>query len=72
MQYIAKDVFDMSSARLTSYSCNLKRIAEANARDDQFQIIHNNRFKASLVDDPLRSSPELVRTIEASRKNARK
>ncbi len=62
----------MSSARLTSYVGNLKKIAEANARDHQFQIIHNDRFKASLVDDPLRSSPELVRTIDASRKNARK
>ena len=62
----------MNSARLKSYGCNLKKIAEANARDDQMQIIRNNRFKASLVDDPLQSSPDLVRAIEASRKFPRK
>ena len=62
----------MNSARLKSYGCDLKKIAEANARDDQFQIIRNSQFKASLVDDPLQPNPDLVRTIEASRKNARK
>lgn len=62
----------MTSARLNSYGCNLKKIAEANARDDQFQIIRNSRFKASLVSDPLQSRPDLVGAIEASRKSSRK
>lgn len=58
----------MSSARLDRYGGNLKRIAKANARDDQMQMIRSNRFRASLVDDPLRSSPDLIQAIEASRK----
>ena len=58
----------MKSATLKSYGGNLKKIAEATARDGQMLIIRNNRFKASLVDDPLRSSPDLVRAIEISRK----
>ncbi len=58
----------MDSAKLKSYGKNIKRIAEANARDDQLKVVRNNRFKASLVDDPLRSSPHLVRAIEKSRK----
>lgn len=62
----------MSSASLKSYGGNLKKIAEANSRGDQMQVIINNRFKASLVDDPLRSNPELKRAIEQSRKSSRK
>ena len=62
----------MSSARLEKYGSNMKRIAEANARDDQFQLLRNSRFKASIVDDPLRQSPDLVHVIEASRKTVRK
>ena len=67
-----RGIVDMSSARLDNYGCNMKRIAEANARDDQFQLLRNSRFKASLVDDPLRPSPDLVHVIEASRKAGRK
>ena len=62
----------MQSPRLTSYGSNMKKIAEAAARDDQMQTIRNNRFKASLVDDPLRASPDLVRAIEHSRRVPRK
>lgn len=62
----------MSSARLNRYGSHIKKIAEATARDGQMQVIRNNRFKASLVDDPLRSSPDLVRAIELSRQIPRK
>ena len=62
----------MSSASLKTYGGHLKKIAEASARGDQMQVIINNRFKASLVDDPLRSNPKLVQTIEESRKTTRK
>jgi len=62
----------MKSASLKSYSGNLKKIAKANARDDQMQIIRTNRFKASLVEDPLRSNPDLVSVIEASREKSSK
>lgn len=62
----------MSSASLKNYGGNLKKIADANARGEQMQVIINNRFKASLVDDPLRSNPEVARSIEQSRKSSRK
>lgn len=57
----------MESARLKNYGGNLKKIAEANARDDQRQVLRNSKFKASLVDDPLESNPDIVRAIEISR-----
>ncbi|MGI9477973.1 MAG: hypothetical protein ACR2PI_14830 [Hyphomicrobiaceae bacterium] len=62
----------MKSASLNNYGDNLKKIAKANARDDQMSVIRNNRFKASLVEDPLRPTPDLVHAIEASRKNSSK
>jgi hypothetical protein len=62
----------MNSSRLKSYGSNLKRIAEADARDSQRQVIRSNNFKASLVDDPLRSGPDLVGTIESIRQRSSK
>lgn len=62
----------MSSVRLKSYSSNFKKIAEANARDGQMQLIRKSRFKASLVDNPLESNPEMVRAVKESRKVPRK
>ncbi len=58
----------MKTANLESYGGNLKKIAKANARDDQMEVIRNSRFKASLVEDPLRTNHDLVHVIEASRK----
>ncbi|MFT7577882.1 MAG: hypothetical protein ACI9XZ_004285 [Alphaproteobacteria bacterium] len=62
----------MKPTAVKNYGSNLKKIAEANARDDQMQAIRTTQFKASLVDDPLRASPDLVRAIENSRNNSRK
>ena len=62
----------MKPTAVKNYGSNLKKIAEANARDDQMQVIRTSRFKASLVDDPLQASPNLVRAIENSRNKSRK
>lgn len=62
----------MSSVRLKSYSSNFKKIAEANERDGQMQLIRKSRFKASLVDNPLESNPDIVRAVNESRKVPRK
>lgn len=64
----AEETTVMSSAKLNSYGGNLKKLSEANARDDQLQVIRRNRFKASLVDDPLRSSADITHAIEISRR----
>lgn len=57
----------MKSMGLNSYGRNLKKIAKAKERSNQMQIIQTSRFKASIVDDPLRPSPDLVHVIEKSR-----
>jgi hypothetical protein len=62
----------MNSSGLKSYGSNLKKIAEADARDGQRQVIRSSTFKASLVDDPLRSNSDLVGTIEAIRQRTSK
>ena len=58
----------MKSASLESYGGNLKKIAKANARDGQMEVIRSSRFRASLVADPLRTSHDLVSVIEGARK----
>jgi hypothetical protein len=62
----------MSSKRLGSYGEHIKKIADAAGRNDQIEIIRKSRFKASLVDDPLDSNPDLAKAIENSRKVPRK
>lgn len=59
----------MKSIGLDNYGRNLKKIAKATERDNQMQVIRSSRFKASLIDDPLQSSPDLVRAIEKSRED---
>jgi hypothetical protein len=62
----------MSPKRLDNYGNHIKKIAKANGREGQIKIIRKNRFKASLVDDPLASNPDLTKAIENSRKVLRK
>jgi hypothetical protein len=58
----------MKSAMLSMYGSNLKKLANATARDDQMQVIRNSQFKASLVDDPLGArSSNLVHVFETAR-----
>ncbi|MBU2531240.1 MAG: hypothetical protein KKB37_00760 [Alphaproteobacteria bacterium] len=60
------------SGKLRSYGSTVKRIADANARSHQIKEIRKSGFKASLVDDPLRPSPDLARAIEISRREKKK
>jgi hypothetical protein len=62
----------MKSAMLLMYGNNLKKLAEANSRDNQMQVIRNTQFKASLVDDPLGTQSNLVHIFEASRHRSSK
>lgn len=57
----------MSSARLDSYGRHIKKAADANSREEQRRLIRQARFKASLVEDPLRPSHDIVRAIDVAR-----
>ena len=57
----------MKSGALKSYSSNLKKIAEAAQRDEQMRVARNGKFKASLVDDPLKTDSCLVDVYKKAR-----
>ena len=64
---IKQEAFAMKSANLNRYGSHLKKIAKATSRDEQMDAIRRKKFRASLVDDPLCSSDDISRSIEAAR-----
>ena len=66
-----KDCVAMKSAMLSSYSSNLRKVAESGMREDQLRVIREASFKASLVQDPFRMTTDLVGVIDIARRSSR-
>lgn len=60
----------MKSANLNKYGNNLKKIAQANSREEQMDAIRRTKFRASLVENPLSSADDISYAIEAARKRS--
>ena len=57
----------MKSSVLKSYSSNMKKVAKAAEREERMRVARAGKFKASLVDDPLKTDACLVDAYEAAR-----
>lgn len=57
----------MCSSRLDKYGDQIKRVTAASAREEQRKVLRESRFRASLVDNPLKPANDIVRAIEIAR-----
>lgn len=58
----------MKSVHLDRYRSHLKKVAEARARNEQLDAVRRQRFRASLVDDPLAPSEDIAEAIDRARR----
>lgn len=58
----------MKSVHLDRYRSHLKKVAEAQSRNEQLDAVRRQRFRASLVDDPLAPSEDIAEAIDRARR----